>query len=204
MPGKKPGINYSSLDETQAAGSGWWWCVRAGLALACLGKSETLSSLAPLVLVPELGWVSCGGGGTRRRRVSRQSGWRSNVMGPSGRGVAWAGDGTEPDGRARSSRSRIFCADLVLTEGEKATTCRTEPGRGLLPLPRVPCAVQDRSGCCCGWVWWSDGRHHAEAGRGTGTGFRCPPRSLLIGWPDRSVPDSSTHADARHLLMRLE
>lgn len=124
------------------------------------------------------------------------NGWRSNVMaGPplflsSTAGVAWASDGTAPDADGLGAHlarpgQEYLCRSRVDRAGRKQPhAARNRAPRGAYYCGR--CAVCRQQAGRIG----SDGRHHAE-GTGTGTGVR--PPSSLICWPDRSVPNSSTH-----------
>lgn len=138
-----------------------------------------------------------------------QTSWRGLS---STAGVAWASDGTAPDADGLGAHlarpgQEYLCRSRVDRAGRKQPhAARNRAPRGAYYCGR--CAVCRQQAGRIG----SDGRHHAE-GTGTGTGVR--PPSSLICWPDRSVPNSSTHllkkkkkkklkharTHARHLLM---
>jgi hypothetical protein len=178
------------VDETQADG---------GIMVRARGVSVRLLGRAGDSHPPVLHWGTAPARVGFRAEVSRRMAVKRHGPDRGGRGPSPSSSSRRPlacrgratgrpgPGRARSSRSRIFCADLVLTEGPKQPHAARNRARGLLlPLCRVQAAA-GRIG--------SDGRHHAEAGRdGTGTWVRPPPPRSLIGWPDARIARCPTQA----------
>lgn len=180
------------VDETQADG---------GIMVRARGVSVSLLGRAGDSHPPVLHWGTAPARVGFRAEVSRRMAVKRH--GPD-RGVGgllpplplvdrWRAVGERRDGRTRTGSlvpvKNILCRSRV-DRGAKATTCGTEPGAGPTTAA-VPCAGSSRQDR----VGWTPS---CRGGPGRDGDVGSPPTPPLAHWlagcPDRSVPNSSTHA----------